>query len=158
LAALAEEMRISLAEAFEVATFYAHFDVVKDDDAPVPPLTIRVCDSIACQVAVAEALIASLMQDTPPQTRILRAPCVGQCACAPVAVVGRNVLASATANDVRAAVVRQAFDPVETCGVEFEAYRASGGYAQMEKLRPDEALDRIDQSGLRGMGGAGFPA
>src|SRR5438309_1053582 len=108
LAALADELRISLAEAFEVATFYSHFDVVKDEDRAVPRRTIRVCDSIACQMAGAEELIAALGAEVLPETRILRAPCIGQCACAPAAVVGQQVLAPASLDGLRDAVSHEA--------------------------------------------------
>ena len=160
LAALAAELRLSLAEAYEVATFYAHFDVVKDDDAPVPAGTIRVCDSIACQLAGAEKLIAALTAERLPDTRILRAPCIGQCACAPAAVVGQNVIAPATFDALRATT---SMEPGEICETDYVAYRASGGYGLFERLRDgatthDDVLNMIEHSGLRGMGGAGFPA
>ncbi len=160
LAALADEMRIGMAEAYEVATFYAHFDVVKEEDAPVPPLTIRVCDSIACKLAGAEELIAALAAERLPDTRIQRVPCIGQCACAPAAVVGQNVIAPANVQSVLATTSRTA---QEICAIECDAYRANGGYALFEKLHagdtsPDALLDIIDKAGLRGMGGAGFPA
>jgi formate dehydrogenase len=160
LAALADEMRIGMAEAYEVATFYAHFDVVKEEDAPVPPLTIRVCESIACQLAGAEKLIAALAAKRLPDTRIQHVPCIGQCACAPAAVVGQNVVAPASVESVLATTSRTA---QEICEIEYDAYRANGGYVLVEKLHAgemplDALLDIIDKAGLRGMGGAGFPA
>jgi NADH:ubiquinone oxidoreductase subunit F (NADH-binding) len=160
LAALADEMRIGMAEAYEVATFYAHFDVVKDEDAPVPPLTIRVCDSIACQLAGAEKLIAALAAKRLPDTRIQRVPCIGQCACAPAAVVGQNVVAPANVQSVLATTSRT---PQAICEIDYNAYRETGGYALFEKLHagdtsPDALLDIIEKADLRGMGGAGFPA
>ena len=158
LAALADEMRISLAEAYEVATFYAHFDVMKEEDAPVAPVTIRICDSIACQLAGAEGLIAALERETLADVRILRAPCIGQCACAPAAVVGQNVVAPANMQSLRAAVAQQAVAPTEICEIDYDAYRANGGYALFENLHVEHVLDVIDKAGLRGMGGAGFPA
>ncbi|MDB5543900.1 MAG: Respiratory-chain dehydrogenase domain 51 kDa subunit, partial [Hyphomicrobiales bacterium] len=144
----------------EVATFYAHFDVVKEEDAPVPPLTVRVCDSIACQLAGAEKLIAALAAKRLPDTRVQRVPCIGQCACAPAAVVGQNVVAPANVERVLATASRTAH---QICEIDFTAYRANGGYALLEKLRagdmsPEALLEIIDKAGLRGMGGAGFPA
>jgi NADH:ubiquinone oxidoreductase subunit F (NADH-binding)/NADH:ubiquinone oxidoreductase subunit E len=163
LAALAQELRISLVEAYEVATFYAHFDVVKEDDAPPPSLTIRVCDSIACQLAGAEGLIAKLAATALPDTRIQRAPCIGQCACAPAAVVGQNVIAPATSENIRQAAAARAVAASGVCEIPFEAYSAKGGYALFEKLlagdtHADALLETLDKAGLRGMGGAGFPA
>ena len=160
LAALAAELRLSLAEAYEVATFYAHFDVVKEGDEPVPARTIRVCDSIACQMAGAEELIDALDDEELADTRILRAPCIGQCAHAPAAVVGQNVIARATVDSLRA---EMSLAPREICEIDFDAYRAAGGYTLFERLRsgatsPDTLLEMVEQAGLRGMGGAGFPA
>ncbi len=160
LAALAAELRLSLAEAYEVATFYAHFDVVKEDDEPVPARTIRVCDSIACQMAGAEELIDALDEEELADTRSLRAPCIGQCAHAPAVVVGQTVIARATVDAVCAATSTA---PREICEIDFDAYRATGGYGLFERLRegatsPETLLDVVEQSGLRGMGGAGFPA
>jgi formate dehydrogenase len=90
LAALADEMRLPFAEAYEVATFYAHFDVVKEGDEPVPPLTVRVCDSLTCAMLGAEGLLSGLKQHVPPGVRVVRAPCVGLCDHAPVAEVGHH--------------------------------------------------------------------
>ncbi len=162
LAALAEHMRIGLAEAYETATFYAHFGVVKDDSAPVHALTIRVCDSIGCAMAGAEALIAYLQKGAPENIRIQRVPCIGQCADAPAAVVGTKVVVQANTHKILACV--QSGDHVadEPAPINDAAYRASGGYQIYEALHTgqrsaDDLLTIIDASGLRGMGGAGFP-
>src|SRR5213082_3075727 len=101
LAALAEEMRLALAEVYEVATFYHHFEVVKEGEAPPPALTVRVCDSIACELAGAREL---LKLDLGGDVRVIPAPCVGRCEVAPCVVVGQNPIATATADTVRAAV------------------------------------------------------
>lgn len=162
LTALAEALRLSLVEAYETATFYAHFDVVKEDEAPIPALTIRVCESLSCALAGSHDLLAQLEKSADKNIRIQPVPCIGQCACAPAAVVGQNVIAPANAQTVMAAVHGKQTAPEETCETTFEAYRTQGGYALYEKIRSaeqeaDALLELLDQAGLRGMGGAGFP-
>ena len=110
LAALAQEMRLAQAEVFEVATFYAHFDVVKEDEAPPPPLTVRVCDSLTCEMLGAKALIAALQGGLDPQAvRVVRAPCMGHCDTAPVAEVGHHYVDHATPDKVADAVRARAY-------------------------------------------------
>ncbi len=104
LAALAQLMKLSRAEVYEVATFYHHFDVVREGEAPPPPLTLRVCDSLACAMAGAEQLIAEISQSLGDGVRVQRVPCVGRCECAPVAVVGQNPVEEADAHAVRYAI------------------------------------------------------
>ncbi|MEO0750332.1 MAG: NAD(P)H-dependent oxidoreductase subunit E [Pseudomonadota bacterium] len=163
LRALAEEMRLSMAEIYEVATFYAHFDVVKEDEAPPPALTIRVCDSLACELAGAEQLKAALEDGMDPtQVRVMRAPCMGRCDTAPVLEIGHNHIDHATPEKVQTAIMTgdtHAHIPdYET----FDTYRANGGYAKLAELRAgndfDAVQDEILASGLRGLGGAGFPS
>src|SRR5262245_20043644 len=110
LAALAEEMRLSLAEVYEVATFYAHFDVVGDDEAAPPPITVRVCDSVTCFMMGAERLHSALAEALGPRVRVLRAPCMGRCDRAPIAVVGRNHLEGASVKSVALAVAEGRID------------------------------------------------
>src|SRR6187399_870547 len=100
LAALADEMKLSFAEVFETATFYAHFDVVKEDEPDIPPLTIRVCDSLTCAMMGAEKLLHELQDEAGPGIRVVRAPCVGLCDVAPVAEVGHHFVFKATAAEV----------------------------------------------------------
>jgi NADH:ubiquinone oxidoreductase subunit F (NADH-binding)/NADH:ubiquinone oxidoreductase subunit E len=164
LRALAEEMRLSQAEVYEVASFYDHFDVVKEGEAEPAPLTIRVCDSIACMVAGAEKLFAELSSSVDPAAiRVMRAPCVGRCAGAPAARIGDRevdhatrdgLLAMARAGDTTVAV------PKYTA---LEAYRADGGYRLLKKVRDGEVtaevlMSTMQSAGLRGLGGAGFQA
>ena len=163
LRALAEEMRLSMAEVWEVATFYAHFDVVKEGEAPPPALTIRVCDSLSCELAGAEALKAALEAGTDPaRVRILRAPCMGRCDGAPVVELGHRHIDHATPEAVLAAVEAGDTDPVIPDYETFEQYRARGGYEVLLALREsgdrEEVQARVKASGLRGLGGAGFPA
>ncbi len=164
LRALAEEMRLAQAEIYEVATFYHHFDVVRDGEAPPPPLTIRVCDSLSCALAGADALADALRAGLDPAAvRVLRAPCMGRCDAAPVAAVGRNHLAPASPETVTEAVRKGAVEPALPEYEGLDAYRAGGGYATLTALRagertPDEVQESVLRAGLRGFGGAGFPS
>jgi formate dehydrogenase len=163
LAALADEMRLSFAEAFEVATFYAHFDVVREGDPTVPPVTIRVCDGLPCMLAGAEALLASLDGALGRDVRVVRAPCVGLCDQAPVAEVGHHFLHRAGREAVEEAVRAGDIHPHIPAYTDHDAYRSAGGYALLDRLRSGDlsieaVLDTLDEAGLRGLGGAGFPA
>ena len=163
LRALAEEMRLSMAEVWEVATFYAHFDPRREGDAPVPDLTIRVCDSLSCELAGSEALIQALEAGhDPAQIRVLRAPCMGRCDTAPVLEIGHLHIDHATPEKVTEALSKGDFAAQIPAYQGLEAYLASGGYATLKNLRENgnwEAVqDNVLSSGLRGLGGAGFPA
>ena len=163
MAALAEVLRLSQTEVYEVATFYAHFDVVHEDETPPPALTIRVCDSLACELAGADALHLALKDGLDPsEVRVLRAPCMGRCDTAPVLEIGHNHIDHATKDKVDAAIAADDTHPHITDYQKLEAYRAEGGYSQLVSMRRNgdwEAVqDRINQSGLRGLGGAGFPS
>jgi len=160
--ALAREMRLAPTEVYEVATFYHHFDVVKDGAAPPPAVTVRVCDSLSCELAGAAELLTALRERLGPGVRVLPAPCVGRCEQAPVAVVGRNPIAGATAAAVASAVdAAQTECPVADY-VTYEAYRAQGGYRLAAdcvngKVDVEKVVTEMEGSALRGLGGAGFP-
>jgi NADH:ubiquinone oxidoreductase subunit F (NADH-binding)/NADH:ubiquinone oxidoreductase subunit E len=163
LNALADEMRMAQTEVYEVATFYAHFDVVKDGEVPPPALTIRVCDSLSCELAGAQALKSALEDGLDPaKVRVLRAPCMGRCDTAPVLEIGHNHIDFATAEKVDAAIAADDTHPHMTDYQDLAAYRATGGYDKLESLRADgdwqAVQDLVNQSGLRGLGGAGFPS
>jgi formate dehydrogenase len=163
LRALAELLRLSMAEVWEVATFYAHFDPVREDQAPPPALTIRVCDSLSCELAGAAALKAALEAGTDPsQVRIRRAPCMGRCDTAPVAEVGHRHVDHATPDSVLAVLASGDHDPVIPDYEGLAAYRAGGGYEKLAELRQGGDWQAVQAtvaaSGLRGLGGAGFPA
>ena len=163
LRALAEELRLSQAEVFEVATFYAHFDVIKEDEAPPPALTIRVCDSLSCELAGAEQLQNALEQDlNPAQVRVVRAPCMGRCDTAPVLEIGHKHIDHATPEKVDAAIANGDFHAEIPDYETLQAYRANGGYDTLKSLRENgdwEAVqDKVLEAGLRGLGGAGFPS
>jgi NADH:ubiquinone oxidoreductase subunit F (NADH-binding)/NADH:ubiquinone oxidoreductase subunit E len=163
LAALADLMRISFAEAYETATFYAHFDVVKEGDETVPPLTVRVCDSLTCEMFGAEGLLSGLKGIVGPGVRVVRAPCLGLCDQAPVAEVGHHFLHRTSVPGIIDAIARDDTHPHIPDYIDYETYRAGGGYQLLERMRSgalsvDEVLSILDDAGLRGLGGAGFPA
>lgn len=162
LAALADEMKLAFAEVFETATFYAHFDIVKEDDPDVPPMTVRVCDSIACALHGAEDLLGALKSRLGADVRVVRAPCVGRCDTAPAAEVGHNFIDHATPETVGAAVVARDTHPHLPAYIQYDAYVAQGGYKVLERVRSgalsvEDLLARLDAVSLRGLGGAGFP-
>src|SRR5438034_10403818 len=126
LAALAEEMRLALAEVYEVATFYHHFEVVKEGEVPPPALTVRVCDSIACDLAGAQSLLQDLAFGK--DVRVIPAPCVGRCEVAPCVVVGQNPIGNASLDSVKAAVAARQTGPDRPSYIDYAAYRKEGGY------------------------------
>ena len=144
LAALAAEMGLAQTEVYEVATFYAHFDVVLEGETPPPGLTIRVCDSLSCALAGAEALVAALEAETDPaDIRVLRAPCMGRCEAAPVAEVGHNHVTGATVQTVMAAAAGDTHPKPPACR-SLEAYRADGGYGLLgECLSGARTVDAV---------------
>ena len=169
LVALAAEMKMAMAEVYEVATFYHHFDVVKEGDVAPPAITVRVCDSIACDLAGSHELLKKLPALLGQDVRVLHAPCVGRCETAPVAVVGQNPVPFATAEKVASLVTAKALthsvtDIAITPGhIDYVAYRAARGYRLAASCvggsrSPADIIELMESSGLRGLGGAGFPA
>jgi formate dehydrogenase beta subunit len=161
--ALAREMRLSAAEVYEVATFYHHFDVVRDGEAAPPRLTVRVCDSLACELGGAHELLAELGRDLGGSVRVIPAPCIGRCQHAPAAVVGQNPIDRATLESVRSAVTEAATEASIPAYIEHDQYTAEGGYRTLldcleGRRERDWAINAMENSGLRGLGGAGFPA
>ena len=162
LAALAKEMGMAQAEVYEVATFYHHFDVVREGEAPPPALTVRVCDSLSCEMAGAKDLLAKLPAILGKDVRVIPAPCVGRCESAPVAVVHQNPVLQASVETVRAAVQKKQTECASTDYLDFAAYKKQGGYQLIAdclsgKRTRDEVTKIMEDSALRGLGGAGFP-
>src|SRR5258705_9362230 len=162
LAALADEMKLSFAEVFETATFYAHFDIVKEGEKDIAPLTIRVCDSLTCAMMGAEKLLEELQNGAGPGIRVVRAPCVGFCDNAPVAEVGHRYVLNASAPVVLDTAARGETHPIIPSYVEYETYEREGGYKLLGDLRAGRVgkegiLKVLDDSSLRGLGGAGIP-
>jgi len=163
MAALAQEMKLAMTEVYEVASFYAHFDIVTEHETPPPPLTVRVCDSLSCEMQGAQALLAALPGLLGSEVRVLRAPCVGRCEHAPVAEVGHRHIDEATLDSIKAAVEKRDTHAVMPAYKDFAAYLFDGGYRLLKAClagqhQPEELFKILEDSGLRGLGGAGFPA
>jgi formate dehydrogenase len=163
LAALAEEMRLALAEVYEVASFYAHFDLVPEGSPPPPALTVRVCDSVSCFLAGADRLREELAESLGPAVRVIRAPCIGRCEHAPAALVGKHHVDRATVESVTRSVRAGPTEAALPDAMPFEDYVAQGGYRLLRecragKLSADQVVAALETAGLRGLGGAGFKA
>jgi len=163
LAALASEMKLSQTEVYEVATFYHHFDVVKEGEVPPAPVTIRVCDSLSCQMAGAQALLENLKSKAPDDVRVVAAPCMGRCDTAPIVEAGHNHISHAEADDVLAAVAAGNIKPIVPTITSFADYKSDGGYEMLGECRDakcnvDDVIESLKDAGLRGLGGAGFPS
>ena len=163
IVALAQELHLAMTEVYEVATFYHHFDVVKEGEPTPPPITVRVCETLSCQMAGADALMSELSRLDGGKLRVLGAPCVGRCEHAPVAVVGRNPIDRASAQKIVAAVEAGRIEAEPPAYVDFTEYRRAGGYRMLQACTAgertvDAVLAELENSALRGLGGAGFPA
>ncbi len=164
LRALAEEMRLAQAEVYEVASFYAHFDVVKEGEDAPPPVTIRVCDSLSCELAGAQTLMSELRARHPAsEVRVIRAPCMGRCDTAPAIEIGHNHVDHATPEAAAETIAAGDYHPRVPAFEDLEEYRAAGGYeflalCRAGKRTADGVQEIVLASGLRGLGGAGFPS
>jgi formate dehydrogenase beta subunit len=162
LAALAQEMKLALTEVYEVATFYAHFDVVKEGEPAPPAVTVRVCDSLACAMAGAEHLVRDLPSRLGREVRVLRAPCMGACDRAPVCAVGHVQVMQATTDSIAAAVANGSHAHAYPTDVNFDGYVRDGGYGLLKACiagtrTRENIIKAVSDAGLRGLGGAGFP-
>lgn len=162
LAALADQMNLPMAEVFEVASFYAHFDLVMEDDPAPPELTVRVCDSLTCEMLGAQKLLSDLQGWAGDDVRVIRAPCMGRCHQAPVAEVGHKHHVQADFESLTAAIEARDTHPVIPDYQDFEAYTAEGGYARLKaclggETPVEQIIETLENANLRGLGGAGFP-
>ncbi|MEM7073124.1 MAG: NAD(P)H-dependent oxidoreductase subunit E, partial [Pseudomonadota bacterium] len=167
LRALAERMRLSMAEIYEVASFYDHFDIIKEHQDQPPPLTIRVCDSVSCWLSGSQKLIDALQSSSDPASiRVLAAPCMGGCDRAPAARIGNREVDFATVEKLSALAAKASCNrdlaPACPSYQMLDAYIEGGGYQTLGQMRDGDLghriLDILKESGLRGLGGAGFPA
>ena len=162
LTALAEFMKIPLAEVYEVATFYAHFNVVKDSNIKVPKVTIRVCESLTCEMFGSQEILKSLSSINNDSFNIVPGPCMGRCQHAPTVSVGKNYVDNANVDKVLKIVEKKEYQPVITNYIDFNNYKSEGGYSVLNKfinkqISLDEIKSIVEKSNLKGKGGAGFP-
>lgn len=161
--ALAAEMKLPVTVAYETATFYHHFDVVKQTETPPAPLTVRVCESVTCEMFGGKDLIEELKAKGIDGVRIQPVPCVGRCDNAPVAVVGMSPVAQADAKKIEQKIDKKEIkDEIPPDAVSYGGYRNTGGYELLTdcingKYTRDEIISIMEDSNLRGLGGAGFP-
>ncbi len=163
LNALAEAMKLAQAEVFEVATFYHHFDVVKEGENAPPAITVRVCDTLSCAMAGANALLEKLPKILGPNVRVVAAPCIGRCAEAPAVSVGQHAFGHATVDNVTQAVRKNEVKAIGPHPHTFDEYVKQGGYKTWVecvggKRDVESVIKTLEDAGLRGLGGAGFPA
>jgi NADH:ubiquinone oxidoreductase subunit F (NADH-binding)/NADH:ubiquinone oxidoreductase subunit E len=163
LAALAQEMRLAQTEVYEVATFYHHFDVVKEGEAKPAALTVRICDGLSCEMAGAQDLLSKLRTILGSDVRVIAASCVGRCEQAPVAIVGQNPVPHASCETIQSTVERKAVKQAPGDFIDYADYQAEGGYSLLKNClsgiqEVEPVIKTMEDSGLRGLGGAGFPA
>ena len=164
LRALAKIMNLAQVEVYEVATFYAHFDVNKEDEVAPPDITVRVCDSLSCELAGAQELLSELKKNVDPQSiRVVRAPCMGRCHTAPVLEVGHRHIDKADVIKTLEIIRKKEFEPEIPAYFGLKNYLDQGGYKTLQAYQngaktPDDVQQLVLKSGLRGLGGAGFPA
>ena len=162
LTALSELTNLPLTEIYETASFYAHFDIYKEDDLTPPDTTIRVCDGITCEMNGCKSLEKDLKDNLDSNVRVVRAPCMGRCHQAPVVEVGKKHFVNANVSLVQKALEEQDTKPVIPNYISYEDYVKEGGYKILkdcieDKKDPMKLIEEMEQSGLRGLGGAGFP-
>ncbi len=161
LAALAKLMSLAQAEVYEVASFYHHFDIVKEGEPAPATLTVRVCETLSCALAGADDLLKHTQRLLGPGVRVIAAPCIGRCETAPAVCVGQNAFGHATPQAIAQAIDTGAIRASPANYVDYDAYRERGGYGRLidcldGKHAADTVISELEQSNLRGLGGAGF--
>ena len=162
LAALAHEMKMAMAEVYEVATFYAHFDVIKENDFPPPPITVRVCDSLTCSLFGAEGILEELDKKIGADVRVVRTPCIGACDKAPVAAIGHNLIENINSEKLEKYATKEKIPHRKIKPIKLDPYIESGGYTLLKEClsgfrNQQSFIEELEKSALRGLGGAGFP-
>lgn len=165
LTALAHEMKMAMAEVYEVATFYAHFDVVRENESPPPAVTLRVCDSLTCSMFGAERILSDLNTSLDNDFRVVRSPCIGACDKAPVAAVGHNLIENVNSEKLIAtakAALSNELAQREINPIRLDKYLQLGGYKVLREClsgqrTQQDLIEELGKSALRGLGGAGFP-
>src|SRR5689334_14819237 len=162
LNALAEAMKLAMAEVYEVATFYHHFDVVKEGESAPPRVTVRVCETLSCRMAGAQQLLDKLPGLVGPDVRVIAAPCIGRCAEAPAVCVGQHAFGHATVDNVVSVVKRNDVQAIGPHAHTLDEYVKQGGYKTWAdcvagKHDVETVIKTMEDAGLRGLGGAGFP-
>src|SRR5689334_12630836 len=163
LNALAEAMKLAQAEVYEVATFYHHFDIVKEGESAPPGITVRVCETLSCKMAGGDALLEKLPKILGKDVRVIPAPCIGRCGEAPAVCVGQHAFGHATADHVAEVVKKKDVKAIGPKPHDYADYVKQGGYKTWVecvtgKRSVDDVIKVLEDSGLRGLGGAGFPA
>jgi len=163
IVALAAEMRLSVVEVFEVASFYHHFQILKDEDV-APRITVRVCDSLSCSLAGSDSLLRQLQRDLSGEVQVVNVPCLGRCEQAPAAQVGQQAVSLATTEKVTRLVAQKHTQPLALPhALRYDDYKKAGGYQLALQVAAglkdhESVIQVLESSGLRGLGGAGFPA
>ncbi len=163
LTALAQEMRLAQTEVFEVASFYHHFTITKENETAPPSTTLRVCDSLSCEMAGSLQLFDTLKNTLAPNVQIQRVPCVGRCGQAPAAIFGQHALPNANLATINKAIADKDIHAEVLGHIDYPSYQAQGGYQELKKCHEGQStreslFKTMEDSGLRGLGGAGFPA
>ncbi|MEO5692544.1 MAG: NAD(P)H-dependent oxidoreductase subunit E, partial [Usitatibacter sp.] len=163
LAALAEAMKLSMAEVYEVATFYHHFDIVREGEQAPAQVTVRVCETLSCRMAGADKLLEKLPGLVGPNVRVIAAPCIGRCAEAPAVCVGHNAFGHASESDITRVLSGKATAAPALQPQRFDEYVAAGGYKTWfecvtSQREVEDVIKVMENAGLRGLGGAGFPS
>ena len=162
LVALSTIINLPLSEIYEVATFYAHFNIVKDSEDYNPINVVRVCESLTCELFGAHKLLQDIKKLENKNIKVVPGPCMGRCNVAPTVCVGKNYVDVANFDKVKKTIDEKSFEPFIPDYINLSAYKKNGGYEIAKKINngvisKKQVLDSLNESGLKGKGGAGFP-